>query len=59
MPSHPDRVRKNACPEHDWHLVPGVQRIDAHYFVLDGYECWNCGTIISQIEYNELMKKNA
>lgn len=54
MPTHPDRVRKANCPEHDWHLIPGVRKIDSFYFVLDGYECWNCGTIISKNKYDEL-----
>lgn len=53
MPSHPDRVRKNNC-EHEWRMVPGVRRIDSFHFVLDGYRCWNCDTIISELEYKEL-----
>lgn len=52
--AHPDRVRRNNCPEHDWHLVPGVTRISAFHFVLDGFECWNCGTVISRNERTEL-----
>lgn len=59
MPSHQERVRKFNCLEHDWHLYPGVRKKDNFYFVLDGYECWKCGSIISKTEYNELIKKDA
>lgn len=59
MPSHPDRVRRNNCPEHQWRMVPGVRKIDPHHFVLDGYWCINCDTIISKEEYEQLKAKNA
>lgn len=59
MPSHPDRVRRNNCPEHDWHLYPGVHKTGPHYYVLDGYECWNCGTVISKNKYDKLKETNA
>lgn len=54
MPSHPDRVRRNACPRHSWIQIFGVYRIDPHHHVLDGYECTECGTIISRNEYEAL-----
>ena len=53
-PSHPDRVRRNNCPEHEWRMVPGVSRIDSFHFVLDGYWCINCDTTISRNEHDEI-----
>jgi hypothetical protein len=55
MPSHPDRVRKFNCKNHDWHLIPGVKKIDSFYFVLNGYKCQKCKTIISSEEFNKLL----
>lgn len=57
--AHPDRVRKFSCKEHDWHFVPGVKRINAFHFVLDGYECWNCGSIISENEYKKTISNSS
>ena len=57
MPSHPDRVRRNNCKGHRWIVVHGVNRIDAHHIVLDGYWCINCDTIISKQEYDKLYKE--
>lgn len=42
------------CPEHIWTHIFGVHKIDAFRFVLDGYICFNCDTIISENEYKRI-----